>query len=431
MSPPLDLSVVIPAHDEGPNLRVLLPQLRAIVNGLGITSEVLVVVREEDPATRAAVAGDRGVVVRQQEPGYGGALRSGFALARAPYVLTMDADLSHSPVFVADLWARRDEAEVLIASRYVAGGSARMPLVRALLSRVLNRFFAIGLGVPLRDLSSGFRLYRASALALADVRARDFDVLPEIVVRAYTSGWRVREIPFRYEPRAHGSSNARIVPFGLAYLRTFRALWAMRNSVRAADYEDRAFDSVIPLQRYWQRRRYRLVTGLVGERRTLDVGCGSSRILGGLPPSSVGVDVSGGKLRHARRFARPLVRASALALPFRDGAFDGVVGCELVELLPRGTPLLAEMSRVLAPGGRLVLATPDYGRWRWRLLGALYSWLVPGAGETRHRARYSLAGLVADLRRHGLEAEPAASILGAERVLTASRPPSDGRQAGA
>ena len=289
MSASLDLSVIIPAHNEGPNLRVLLPQLRTILDGLGVRSEVLVVVRDVDEETLEAASDGLGTVVRQREPGYGGALRTGFSRAAGRYVLTMDADLSHPPTFVADLWRRRDDAEVLIASRYVAGGSARMPPVRALLSRVLNRFFALGLGVPLRDLSSGFRLYRTSALDLREVAARDFDVLPEIVVRAYTEGWRVREIPFRYEPRVHGSSNARIIPFGLAYARTFRALWSLRNSVESADYEDRAFDSVVPLQRFWQRRRHRLVTGLLeGGRRTLDVGCGSSRILAALPRGSVG-----------------------------------------------------------------------------------------------------------------------------------------------
>ena len=418
MSASLDLSVIVPAHNEGPNLRVLLPQLRAILDGLGIEAEVVVVVRHPDAQTREAVGGGLGTIVQQREPGYGGALRTGFALARGRYVLTMDADLSHPPTFAADLWRRRDEAEVLIASRYVAGGGAKMPLVRALLSRVLNRVFAVGLGVPLRDLSSGFRLYRAGALDMRTVAARDFDVLPEIVVKAYTEGWRVKEIPFRYEPRVHGSSNARIIPFGLAYARTFRALWGLRNSVLSADYEDRAFDSVIPLQRYWQRRRCRHVRGLLeAGRRTLDVGCGSSRILAVLPPASVGVDVLMRKLRHARRFERRLVQASALGLPFRDGAFECVSSSQLLETLPRGAPALAEMWRVLAPGGRLILATPDYGRWHWILLGALYQRLVPGAGASRHLARYTKRELVAELAGRGGSLEATRSILGAELIF--------------
>jgi dolichol-phosphate mannosyltransferase len=230
----LDLSVIVPAHNEAPNLRLLLPQLRTILDELGIVTEVMVVVREEDALTREAVGEGLATIVCQREMGYGGALRTGFALAEGRYVLSMDADLSHPPTFLADLWRRRDEADILIASRYVAGGSATMPLLRALLSRMLNRFFALGLAVPVRDLSSGFRLYRKGALDLLEARARDFDVLPEILVRAYNGGFRVKEVPFRYEPRAHGSSNARIIPFGLAYLRTFRALWALRRAALSA-----------------------------------------------------------------------------------------------------------------------------------------------------------------------------------------------------
>jgi dolichol-phosphate mannosyltransferase len=414
----VELSVVIPAHDEAPNLRVLLPQLRAIVDGMGAQSEVLVVVRDDDPETRVACGDGLATVLRQSEPGYGGALRAGFAGARGSHVLTMDADLSHPPTFVADLWRERETAEILIASRYVAGGSARMPVARALLSRVLNRFFAWGLGVPLRDLSSGFRLYRKGALAMGAVRARDFDVLPEIVIRAYTSGWRVREIPFRYEPRVHGSSNARIVPFGLAYLKTFRRLWATRNDVEAADYEDRAFDSRHPPQRYWQRSRHRHIRHLLSSaRRVLDVGCGSSRLLETLPPKSVGLDRLMGKLRRARGFSRPLVRADATGLPFRDGAFDAVVASQLVERLPPGGHALTEMVRVLRPGGRLVLASPDYGRRRWRLLGALYSRIVPGAGDHPPLVRYSRRQLVDEVASRGLTLEAQRHILGAEMIL--------------
>jgi dolichol-phosphate mannosyltransferase len=419
VSEPLDLTAVIPAHNEGPNLRVLLPQLLSILEGLGIRSEILVVVRDEDPETGEAASGGFATVLRQEAPGYGGALRTGFARARGRHVLTMDADLSHPPTFAADLWRAREEAEILIASRYVAGGSARMPVARALLSRVLNRFFAWGLGVPLRDLSSGFRLYRTRALAMQAVVARDFDVLPEIVIRAYTNGWRVREIPFRYEPRVHGSSNARIIPFGIAYLRTFRRLWATRNDVEAADYEDRAFDSRHPPQRYWQRTRHRHIRELVGGGgRVLDVGCGSSRLLGRLPEGSVGVDVLMGKLRRARRFERGLVRADAEALPHRDGAFDGVVASQLVEDVPPDGKVLDEMIRVVRPGGRLILATPDYGRRRWRVLGALYRRIVPGAGDHPPRVRYSRRRLVEEMESRGLRLEAERHILGAEMILS-------------
>ncbi len=413
----LDLSVVIPAHQEGPNLALLLPQLRQVLDDLVLRSEVLVVVREADPETERAAAG-AATVVCQTEPGYGGALRTGFSLARGRHVLTMDADLSHPPTFVTDLWRERDRAEVLIASRYVPGGAAEMPLARAALSRVLNLFFALGLAVPLRDLSSGFRLYRAGAIGAEAVAARDFDVLPEIVIRAYKKGWRVAEVPFRYQPRVHGSSNARIIPFGFAYLATFRRLFALRNSVVAADYEDRAFDSWIPLQRYWQRRRRRLVTALVGDTgRALDVGCGSSRILAALPPGSVGVDILAEKLRRARRLERPLARASALSLPFAEGTFACVVASQLVELLPRDAGLLEELLRVLAPGGRLVVATSDYGRWLWVMLSRLYSRLVPDAWTTPHCARYTSGELVAALAGRGARLEASHSILGAERVM--------------
>ena len=79
-------------------------------------------------------------------------------------------------------------------------------------------------------MSSGFRLYRAAAISVQALEGRDFDVLQELLVRAYVEGWRVQEIPFTYVPRRHGNSNARIFRFGLAYLKTFRRLWILRHS---------------------------------------------------------------------------------------------------------------------------------------------------------------------------------------------------------
>jgi ubiquinone/menaquinone biosynthesis C-methylase UbiE len=127
------------------------------------------------------------------------------------------------------------------------------------------------------------------------------------------------------------------------------------------------------------------------------------------------------KLRHARRFDRRLIQGSALGLPFRDGAFEQVLCSNLLELLPRDGKALDELVRVLAPGGRLVVATPDYGRWLWVLTGALYERFVPGAGASRHRARYTKRALVADLAGRGCVLDAARSILGAEVVLAFRR----------
>ena len=419
----IELSVVMPALGEGENLAVLLPRLNAILSDLGVASEILVVSRGDDLETRASCTAGGAELIEENARGYGRALRAGFERARGRYVLTMDADLSHPPSFVEALWRARASAEVLIASRYVPGGRARMPLTRKLLSQILNRFFARGLALPIRDISSGFRLYRADILRALPTVASDFDILQQILVRLYAEGWHVRELPFDYAPRFRGSSHARVIPFGIAYLRTFRSLWRLRNSLSSADYDLRAHDSAIPLQRYWQRRRLAHVKALAATgRRVLDAGCGSSRILGALPAGTVGLDILARKLRCARRFGRPLVRASLRALPFRDGAFDCVVCSQVIEQLPREWPVLEELVRVLAPGGRLVLGTPDYGSWRWRLLESAYRRIVPDARVDERITHYDRRQLVAMCERAGLQLEEERSILGAELILALRKP---------
>ena len=132
-----------------------------------------------------------GELLIQTQPGYGGALLTGFSRARGRYVLTMDADVAGRPTVVQDLWAARETADVVIASRYIQGGHARMPRGRSALSRTVNWLSARALNIPIRDLSSGFRLYRGSVLRGQSHTARDFDILQQIIVRAYADGWKV------------------------------------------------------------------------------------------------------------------------------------------------------------------------------------------------------------------------------------------------
>lgn len=419
----VDLSIVIPALDEGDNLAIILPQLRDLLRALGLRYEVLIVTQRTDPRTASAAALIDARVIEQTDTGYGGALVEGFASARGAYVLTMDADTSHRPAFVESLWSRRHDAEVSIASRYIPGGRAHMPATRFVLSRVLNWFFSVGLDVPIRDLSSGFRLYNAVVLRHQAYSARDFDILQQIVVKAFAEGWKVQEVPFTYEPREHGSSHGRVLRVGRACLATFGQLWKLRNSILAADYDDRAHDSRIPLQRYWQRSRFRHVTQLIaGQGRVLDVGCGSSRIIGALPPDSVAVDVLQRKLRYARKFNRALVRASGFRLPFPDASFPCVLCSQVIEHVPKDSPILSELVRVLAPGGRLVLGTPDYDHWEWVVMEKAYGLVAPGGYADEHIAHYTYDELKERFERLGFVFEGARYILRGELIMAFRKP---------
>ena len=104
-----------------------------------------------------------------------------------------------------------------------------MGRVRLILSRLLSAVFSRGLSVRVRDVSSGLRIYPARALETLAATADDFDILPELLVRAHAEGWRIVEIPFTYEPRGAGSSKARLLRLGAAYVRTFVRLWRLRS----------------------------------------------------------------------------------------------------------------------------------------------------------------------------------------------------------
>lgn len=414
----MDLSVIIPALGESENLALLLPELLASLDALDIQHEVIVVTKETDTLTAETARQFGARAILQDKPGYGGALLAGFAAASGDYILTMDADLSHPVGFVTDMWNARGQAEVTIASRYVEGGRAEMPLTRYVLSKVLNRVFSRGLSLSIKDMSSGFRLYAARVVKDRPLAATDFDVLQEILVSAFTQGWHIAEIPFEYAPRLHGTSHARVLRFGVKYLRTFGSLWKLRNSILSADYDARAHDSAIWLQRYWQRKRYQHVTELIaGQGPTLDVGCGSSRIIGALPEGSIAMDILERKLRYARRFNRHLAVASGYAIPVQDESFPCVVCSQVIEHVPKDSGILNELCRVLAPGGRLVLGTPDYDRWQWVYIEKAYGFFAPGGYADEHIAHYTMDELVSELESRGYRLEEHRYILKGELIL--------------
>jgi SAM-dependent methyltransferase len=132
------------------------------------------------------------------------------------------------------------------------------------------------------------------------------------------------------------------------------------------------------------------------------------------------------KLRWLRAPGRQLVQGSMNTLPFPDGTFDAVICSEVIEHIPRREIDLSDMVRVLAPGGTLVLGTPDYGRWSWRFLEGLYKRVFPQGYATEHINRYTRRELRRLLEQMGLTVLDVQYVGGSEMIFKAFKPTSAG-----
>lgn len=155
---------------------------------------------------------------RSGKQGLGTAILAGLCYAierQYAYVVTMDADFSHSPEAVASLVSamRRDgdsPVDVVIGSRYVDGGRIEnWPRRRRWMSRAVNLYARTLLRLPVRDCSGGFRCYRTARLADLDftaIRARGYAFLEELLWHLHVRGARLIEVPITFVDRERGES---------------------------------------------------------------------------------------------------------------------------------------------------------------------------------------------------------------------------------
>ena len=209
-------TVCLPTYDERDNLE---PMVRALGEVLGPDDRVLVIDDSSPDGTgeladRLAAELDWvDVLHRPRKEGLGRAYLDGFrrTLAEgAELVLEMDCDFSHDPQDVPRLIAAAEDADVVLGSRYVAGGgTANWGLLRRAISRWGSLYAQILLGLRVRDLTGGFKCYRREvleAIALHAIDSRGYAFQIETTYRALRAGVRVVEIPIRFTDREVGGS---------------------------------------------------------------------------------------------------------------------------------------------------------------------------------------------------------------------------------
>lgn len=213
--------VIVPTYDERENLPGALERLRLHAPDADVlvvddgspdgTGELAETIAERERAAE----GTRRVHVlhRAGKLGLGTAYVAGFgwALERGyDVVVEMDADGSHRAEDLPRLLAALTDADLVLGSRWVPGGSVvNWPLSRHVLSRGANTYTRLILGIPLYDATGGFRAYRAgllSELSLADVASQGYCFQVDMAWRAVRTGARVVEVPITFVEREHGQS---------------------------------------------------------------------------------------------------------------------------------------------------------------------------------------------------------------------------------
>jgi len=234
------ITVVLPTYNEAENL----PKLVSALLSLPLNLTVLVV-DDNSPDGTGELAKElsiqhsgRVAILRRTgklglRSAYIEGLQKAFELG-ADSIVQMDADFSHDPIVLLEMARRMASCDVVIGSRYVKGGSLdeRWPAWRKLLSAFGNYYARTILGLPLRDVTTGYRMWRREALQnmpLDRIRSNGYIFLVEMAYVAYLMGYKITEVPIHFADRRWGKSKMSFKIQIEAAMRLWDVWWHYRD----------------------------------------------------------------------------------------------------------------------------------------------------------------------------------------------------------
>jgi dolichol-phosphate mannosyltransferase len=228
MNENITLSVLIPSYHEEENLRLILPRLNNTIQELHITYDIIVIDGLIATDNTEAVCRENKCtyVNREVSDTFGSAVRSALKNANGKYILFLDADGSHSPEFIPEMYAHIKEYDIVIASRYVAGGYTENNILLIFMSRVVNYIYSSVLNLNCKDVSNSFKLYHAELFKDITLNCNNFDIVEEILFRMCRKhkNIKIKEIPFSFKKRMFGNSKRNLFLFMVTYIFTLLRL---------------------------------------------------------------------------------------------------------------------------------------------------------------------------------------------------------------
>lgn len=240
MGTPLRISVIIPTYDEAENI----PELVSALFNLPLDLS-LIIVDDNSPDGTGHLAdelaevhpGRMQVLHRPGKLGLSSAYLDGFRMALddgSDAVAQMDADFSHDPIALPAMVERLLTCDLVLGSRYIPGGHVdeHWPLWRKGLSAWGNFYTRTILGLPLRDVTTGYRLWKGETLRgmpLERVSASGYIFLVEMAYMAHCLEYRLGEIPIYFADRSRGKSKMSFKIQLEASVRVWELLWMYRD----------------------------------------------------------------------------------------------------------------------------------------------------------------------------------------------------------
>ena len=236
----MKITVVLPTYNEAENLPKMVSALFSLPLDL-----YLLVVDDNSPDGTGRIADDLvkdyagriSALHRAGKLGLRSAYLEGFAKAfeaGADVVVQMDADFSHDPAVLVEMARQIESCDVVIGSRYVKGGSLarRWPFWRKALSAFGNNYARTILNFPLRDVTTGYRMWKRKALEgipLDRIRSNGYVFLVEMAYVAYLMGYKIFEVPIHFSDRRWGKSKMSIKIQLEAAMRIWDVRWHYRD----------------------------------------------------------------------------------------------------------------------------------------------------------------------------------------------------------
>jgi len=220
----IQLSVVLPAYKEEENLAIILPKIKEELLKLNLEHEIIVIdtLQAMDETRRVCADNKATYINRELGNNYGDAIRTGINNVNGQFVIFMDADGSHSPEFIENLYNEKDCADVVIASRYTKGGNTENNKILILMSLIVNILYSVVLNLKCKDVSNSFKLYKASQLKSLKLKCNNFDIVEEIMYKLKKNNKDIvfLEIPYTFKKRIFGKTKRNLFLFILTYVFT-------------------------------------------------------------------------------------------------------------------------------------------------------------------------------------------------------------------